>query len=151
MAPRSAMAMTDTAPLRPPATSVVPSMGSTAISATGSTPVPTTSPLWSIGALSFSPSPMTTRPENSTCMSAWRMARTAAPSAAILSPLPSHRAAATAADSVTRTISSARLRLQDARVPPLGSVEIWWTMWFCAAENLFVSAFDLLVSECWGA
>ena len=55
--------------------------------------------------------------------------RTAAPSAAILSPLPSHRAAAIAVDSVTRTISRARLRLQLASVPVEGSVEIWWTMW----------------------
>ena len=65
----------------------------------------------SMGALSFSPSPMTTRPVNSTPERWLRMASTAAASAESLSPLPSQRAAATAADSVTRTISSARLRL----------------------------------------
>ena len=81
------------------------------MSAWGRHPAPTVSPLASMGAWSFSPSPMTTRPMNSTTERWSRMASTAAASAASLSPLPSQRAAATAADSVTRTISSARLRL----------------------------------------
>lgn len=71
-----------------------------------------------MGARSFSPSPMTTRPAKSTRERCSRMARTAAASAASLSPLPSQRAAATAADSVTRTISSARLRVVRERGGP---------------------------------
>ena len=42
--------------------SVVPSTGSTATSTAGPVPSPTSSPLYSIGALSFSPSPITTTP-----------------------------------------------------------------------------------------
>ncbi|SLB99845.1 Uncharacterised protein [Mycobacteroides abscessus subsp. abscessus] len=41
---------------------VVPSTGSTAKSQSGPSPFPTSSPLNSIGASSFSPSPMTTMP-----------------------------------------------------------------------------------------
>ena len=46
----------------PLAVSVVPSIGSTATSHSGPVPSPTCSPLKSIGALSFSPSPITTMP-----------------------------------------------------------------------------------------
>ena len=46
----------------PLAVSVVPSIGSTATSHSGPVPSPTCSPLKSIGASSFSPSPMTTTP-----------------------------------------------------------------------------------------
>ncbi len=63
-----------------------------------------------MGALSFSPSPITTVPFIDTVLIMWRIPRTAAPSAPILSPLPTQRAAASAAVSVTRTSSSARLR-----------------------------------------
>ena len=42
--------------------SVVPSIGSTATSTSGPLPSPTCSPLKSIGASSFSPSPITTVP-----------------------------------------------------------------------------------------
>ena len=52
--------MTASAPPRPRAVRVVPSMGSTAMSVSGGVPSPMRSPLKSIGALSFSPSPMTT-------------------------------------------------------------------------------------------
>ena len=48
----------------PLAVSVVPSIGSTATSHSGPVPSPTCSPLKSIGALSFSPSPMTTTPSH---------------------------------------------------------------------------------------
>ena len=76
----------------------------------GGDPSPIRSPLKSIGALSFSPSPMTTIPSMATVWSTTRMAFTAAPSAPSLSPRPIHRLAAMAAASVTRTSSMARLR-----------------------------------------
>src|SRR5271168_3280736 len=110
MAPRSATAMTARAPPRPCAVSVVPSMGSTAMSVSGGVPSPIFSPLNSIGALSFSPSPMTTIPSMGTLDRTVRMASTAAASAPSLSPRPIQRLAAIAAASVTRTRSMARLR-----------------------------------------
>src|SRR5918999_1639178 len=63
-----------------------------------------------MGALSFSPSPITTTPSMATVSSIRRMASTAAWSAASLSPRPIQRPAASAAASVTRTTSRARLR-----------------------------------------
>ena len=53
---------------------------------------------------------MTTMPSIGTVSSTMRMASTAAPSAPSLSPRPIHRDAASAAASVTRTSSMARLR-----------------------------------------
>ena len=94
----------------PLAHSRVPSIGSTATSQAGPVPSPTSSPLNSIGALSFSPSPMTTTPRIDTELISIRIAFTAAPSAPFLSPRPTHRAAAIAAASVTRVSSRARLR-----------------------------------------
>src|SRR5580765_5249322 len=88
----------------------VPSSGSTATSTSGPPPAPTRSPLNSIGASSFSPSPITTTPSIATVSSMARIASTAAWSAAILSPRPIHRPAPIAAASVTRTRSRARLR-----------------------------------------
>ena len=73
-------------------------------------PSPICSPLKSIGASSFSPSPITTTPSIETESSTSRIASTAAWSAPSLSPRPTIRAAASAAASVTRTSSSARLR-----------------------------------------
>ena len=102
--------MTAIALAMPLAHSVVPSIGSTATSALGALAVPTRSPLNSIGASSFSPSPMTTTPFIDTDAISWRIALTAAPSAPFLSPRPTHRPAAIAAASVTRTSSSARFR-----------------------------------------
>jgi hypothetical protein len=98
------------APGIPLAHSVVPSIGSTATSTSGPVPSPTCSPLKSIGASSFSPSPMTTVPCIETVEIRVRIAVTAAPSARFFSPRPTHRPAAIAAASVTRTSSSARLR-----------------------------------------
>ena len=49
-------------------------MGSTAMSVSGGVPSPIFSPLKSIGALSFSPSPMTTMPSMGTLDSTVRMA-----------------------------------------------------------------------------
>ncbi|CAM5588433.1 hypothetical protein SGRIM128S_06210 [Streptomyces griseomycini] len=63
----------------------MPSIGSTAMSHSGPVPSPTRSPLKSIGASSFSPSPMTTTPFIETVETRVRMARTAAPSAPFLS------------------------------------------------------------------
>src|SRR5438477_9833206 len=63
-----------------------------------------------MGASSFSPSPMTTTPAMVTVSIIRRMASTAAWSAPILSPRPIHRAAPSAAASVTRTSSRARFR-----------------------------------------
>src|SRR3954470_3194861 len=94
----------------PLAVSVVPSIGSTATSHSGPVPSPTSSPLNSIGALSFSPSPITTTPFIWTVAIILRIASTATPSAPSLSPRPTQRAAARAAASVTRTSSNARLR-----------------------------------------
>ncbi|CAM5710197.1 hypothetical protein SVIOM342S_05652 [Streptomyces violaceorubidus] len=110
MEPRSAAASTAIALVMPLAVSVVPSIGSTAMSTSAPVPSPTRSPLKSIGASSFSPSPMTTTPFIETVWTRVRMARTAAPSAPFLSPRPTQRPAAIAAASVTRTSSMARLR-----------------------------------------
>ena len=62
----------------PRAVSRVPSSGSTATSTSGPEPSPTSSPLNSIGASSFSPSPMTTVPRIATVSSMSRIASTAA-------------------------------------------------------------------------
>src|SRR3954454_10676656 len=110
IAPRSATASTATEPGMPLAMSVVPSMGSTATSHQGPSPLPTSSPLNSMGASSFSPSPITTMPRMETLPMSRRIASTAAPSPPFLSPRPTHRPAAIAAASVTRTSSIARLR-----------------------------------------
>ena len=107
---RSERAITASADGMPRAQRRVPSSGSTAMSTSGGLPSPICSPLKSIGASSFSPSPITTIPSIGTVSSSRRMASTAAPSADSFSPLPTHRAAASAAASVTRTSSSARLR-----------------------------------------
>ena len=106
--PRSETAITAIAFGIPSAVSRVPSSGSTATSTSGPVPSPTSSPLKSIGASSFSPSPMTTTPRIATVSSMRRIASTAAWSAAFLSPRPIQRDANVAADSVTRTSSSAR-------------------------------------------
>src|SRR4030088_1951935 len=95
---------------RPLLINVVPSTGSTAKSQSGPSPLPTSSPLYSIGALSFSPSPITTTPRIDTVLTSSRIASTAAPSPPSLSPRPTHRPAAIAPASVTRTSSRARLR-----------------------------------------
>ena len=108
--PRSDSAITASAFGRPWAASRVPSSGSTAMSTSGGSPLPTRSPLWSIGASSFSPSPITTTPSIETVWSTACMPSTAAWSAASLSPMPRSCAAASAAASVTRTSSSARFR-----------------------------------------
>ena len=71
---------------------------------------PTSSPMYSIGASSRSPSPMTTTPWMGKASKARRIASTAAWSERCFSPRPINRAAAMAAISVTRTTSSARLR-----------------------------------------
>ena len=80
------------------------------MSVIGGVPSPIFSPLNSIGALSFSPSPITTMPSIGTLESTVRIASTAAPSAPILSPRPIQRLAAMAAASVVRTRSMARFR-----------------------------------------
>src|ERR1041385_3856087 len=110
MLPRSASATTATAPGWPLAVRRVPSMGSTATSTSGSRPLPIASPKYSIGASSFSPSPMTTVPFMSTDPRAERMASTARWSASFSFPRPCSGAAASAAASVTRRSSSARFR-----------------------------------------
>src|SRR5918994_4325328 len=63
-----------------------------------------------MGASSFSPSPITTTPSIATVSASIRRAPTAAPSAPSLSPRPIQRAQASAAYSVVRTSSMARLR-----------------------------------------
>ena len=64
--PRSLSAITAIAPGRPSEVRVVPSIGSTAMSIAGAEPSPISSPLNSIGASSFSPSPITTTPSIAT-------------------------------------------------------------------------------------
>ena len=91
MAPRLATAMTEMAFGMPLAVSVVPSIGSTATSYSRPLPSPTCSPLNSMGALSFSPSPMTTTPFMLTVEIMARIASTAAPSALFFST-PAHPA-----------------------------------------------------------
>ena len=102
--------MTETALGMLLAARVVPSIGSTATSQSGPVPSPTCSPLYSIGAWSFSPSPMTTTPFICTVLISVRIALTATPSAPFLSPRPTQRPAAMAPASVTLTRSRARLR-----------------------------------------
>ena len=106
----------------PLAVSRVPSMGSTATSHSGPLPSPTCSPLYSIGARSFSPSPITTTPFIDTVLISIRIACTAAPSAPFLSPRPTHRAAAIAPASVTRASSRARFRSGALRLGSAGMV-----------------------------
>src|SRR5438477_1066831 len=108
--PSSAIAGTASALAPPLAVIVVPSSGSSAMSILGPCPVPTVSPIYSIGASSRSPSPITTVPSIDRLFSACRIASTAAWSAAFSSPRPISREADNAASSVTRTASSARLR-----------------------------------------
>src|SRR5438094_164739 len=103
------------------AQSVVPSSGSTAISTWGPAFSPTFSPMNSIGASSRSPSPITTVPSIGSLLSSRRIASTAAWSAAFSWPWPRSRAADTAARSVTRTISSVRMRSSNS----CGGTEIW--------------------------
>src|SRR5258707_3323086 len=103
------------------AQSVVPSSGSTAISTCGPALMPTFSPIYSIGASSRSPSPITTVPSIGNLLSSRRIASTAAWSAAFSLPWPRSRAADTAARSVTRTISSVRMRSSNS----CGGTEIW--------------------------
>src|SRR6266481_323735 len=103
------------------AQSVVPSSGSTAISTCGPALMPTFSPIYSIGASSRSPSPITTVPSIGNLLSSRRIASTAAWSAAFSLPWPRNRAADTAARSVTRTISSVRMRSSNS----CGGTEIW--------------------------
>src|SRR6478609_4908187 len=75
-----------------------------------------------MGALSFSPSPMTTVPFMPIEEIITRIALTATPSAPFLSPRPTQRPAAIAAASVTRTSSRARLRSGDVGATPSGSL-----------------------------
>ena len=124
MVPRSAAARTEIALGRPSAMSVVPSIGSTAISTSAPWPVPTSSPLNSMGASSFSPSPMTTTPRMFTELISLRMASTAAPSPSFFIPRPTQPPDARAAASVTLTNSMARLR----------SGHSVWRVFICAAS-----------------
>src|ERR1700682_5911012 len=101
--------------------SVVPSSGSTAISTFGPAFNPTFSPMNSIGASSRSPSPITIVPSIGSLLSSRRIASTAAWSAAFSLPWPRSLAADTAARSVTRTISSVRMRSSKS----WGGTEIW--------------------------
>src|SRR5262245_53472548 len=108
---------------------VVPSSGSTAIS-TLWPPLPTFSPMNSIGASSRSPSPITIVPSIGSLFISRRMASTAAWSASFSLPRPRSRAAATAARSVTRTISIDRMRssmvavFPDAGLPWLDDISL---------------------------
>ena len=110
--------------------SVVPSSGSTAMSTCGPFFLPTFSPMNSIGASSRSPSPITMVPSIGSLLSSRRMASTAAWSASFSLPRPRSRAAATAARSVTRTISIDRMRssmvavLPDAALPWLDDISL---------------------------
>src|SRR5215207_4698146 len=125
----------------PRAVRVVPSSGSTAMSTTGGLPSPISSPLKSIGASSFSPSPITTMPSIGTVSSISRIASTAAPSALSFSPRPTQRPAASAPASVTRTSSRARLRsgCDGSRT----SWEMTWVSASATAERLSLDGFAI--------
>jgi len=93
---------------RPPnAKGLVPSRGSTATSHSGPDPLPTCSPIYSIGASSISPSPITTRPAIGRSANILRIAAVAAASACCLFPRPTQGAQLTAAAAVTPTNASA--------------------------------------------
>jgi len=91
---------------------VVPSIGSIAISNCGvpGSQVPSCSPLKIPGALSLTPSPMTTSPQMFMRSNMPRMASLAAASAASLSPRPSHFRELSAAASVARRKSISIMR-----------------------------------------
>ena len=91
------------------AVNFVPSSGSTAISNLGPVNVPSCSPIYSIGASSISPSPITTVPYISILFNAILKGSTAPLSAAILSPLPINFEAPYAAFSVAFTNKSKKL------------------------------------------
>jgi hypothetical protein len=78
MLPASATATTAMAFCKPSEHRRVPSTGSTATSVLGGSPLPIFSPMYSMGASSFSPSPMITVPSMSIELSAKRIASTAA-------------------------------------------------------------------------
>src|SRR5438270_5465192 len=105
--PLSAIAITLSAFGPPVAVMVVPSSGSSAMSTSGSaaSPFPTFSPMYSIGASSRSPSPMTMVPRMLSWLNALRIASTAAWSARCSSPRPITRAEAIDAASVSRMAS----------------------------------------------
>ncbi|CRI00401.1 Uncharacterised protein [Streptococcus pneumoniae] len=107
--PWSAIAMTARAFQPPAATMFVPSKGSTATSTRGPYPVPNFSPIYSIGASSISPSPITTVPFIGIVSNTSRIADVAAPSASSFFPRPIQRADDKAAASVTRTNSIDKL------------------------------------------
>src|SRR5947209_1982194 len=119
---------------------VVPSSGSTAISTCGPALMPTFSPMNSIGASSRSPSPITTVPSIGSLLSSRRIASTAAWSAAFSSPRPRSRAADTAARSVTRTISSDRMRSSRALSPPAGAAALSLGFSMAIARSITMSA-----------
>ena len=107
--PGSPNAIVASAPGRPFAQKDVPSRGSTATSKSGPpSPRPTTSPLNSMGASSFSPSPMTTVPCPGACARMRRIASVAAPSAASWSCRPTHARQANAAPCVAASATASR-------------------------------------------
>src|SRR5207253_7255021 len=120
--PRSLAASTAIAFAAPVAHRFVPSSGSTAMSTWGNNafgacvPSPTFSPMYSIGASSRSPSPITIVPSISTESIVLRIASTATSSAWCRSPNPIVRAAAIAAFSTTRKKS--RLSCSSIRRSP---------------------------------
>src|SRR5216684_807001 len=120
--PRSLAASTAMALGAPVAHRFVPSSGSTAMSTGGNSAFgaciasPTFSPMYSIGASSRSPSPITIVPSISTESIVLRMASTATSSAWCRSPYPIVRAAAIAAFSTTRKKS--RLSCSSIRPSP---------------------------------
>ena len=125
-------------------------MGSTAMSVIGGVPSPIFSPLKSMGALSFSPSPMTTIPSIGTEARTVRMASTAAASAPSLSPRPIQRLAAMAAASVVRTRSMARFRSGAWRVVTTDPDHSGWRIGACRSGRLpaaILGAVDEIVVE----
>src|ERR1043166_9889695 len=130
---------------------VVPSSGSTAMSICGPVSRPTFSPMNSMGASSRSPSPITMVPRMGKLLSSRRMGSTAAWSAAFSLPSPRRRAAATAARSVTRTISSDRMRssnwcdgisIDDMDVPSVAAGSAGGSLRFLDPDELRLSDDD---------
>ncbi|CJN29986.1 Uncharacterised protein [Streptococcus pneumoniae] len=115
--PWSATAITVSAFQPPLAKMFVPSRGSTATSTRGPYPFPSFSPIYSIGASSISPSPITTVPFIGTVSKTSLIALVAASSASSFFPRPIHLADANAAASVTRTNSIDKLLSISTRSP----------------------------------
>src|SRR6266436_6062792 len=151
--PFSLAASTAIAPAAPVAQRLVPSSGSTAMSTSGNSAFgacvakPTFSPMYSIGASSRSPSPMTMVPSISTASMVLRIASTATSSALCRSPNPIVRAAAIAPFSTTRRNS----RLSCSSMLPSETLWVKIAAPMCRSCGLSHWRYLMLLSGAWTA